>query len=146
MDSSYFLEIFGSDDPQKPAPAREPATQLDDPLFAYLPGGNAADALSRQLSDDELVSEISGLEPTAFRKAVSPVLAPVEFNLDHMIARAASAVKKAPEHRRQVEKMVNGMRNQLRKHEAGARADFDLLYSNLADSITGFVQRAVITG
>jgi hypothetical protein len=143
--SSHYLEIFGGDDLARPTPQREPGPVIDD-LFEYMPAGTAADVLSRQLSDDELVSEISGLEPTAFRKAVSPVLAPVEFNLDRMITRAASAVKKAPEHRRQVEKMVNGMRNQLRKHEAGSPADFDLLYSNLANSITGFVQRSVITG
>jgi hypothetical protein len=91
MDSSYFLEIFGSDDPQKPSSAREPVTVLDDPLFAYLPGGNAADALSRQLSDDELVSEISGLEPSEFQKSAQRIITKTEHHGGDAFARSFEA-------------------------------------------------------
>ncbi len=89
--SSHYLEIFGGDDPQKPSSAREPATQLDDPLFAYLPVGNAADALSRQLSDDELTSAICGLEPSAFQKAAQRISTKTEHHGGDAFARSFQA-------------------------------------------------------
>jgi hypothetical protein len=156
--SSYYLEMF----PDEIEPGVQvPGVLTDDPLFALIPGTGAASTECQRLQDESFAAEIAGLEPTEFRQAVSSLapftprsldrivadsVADVEVDFGVLVKRVTSTMQKAPEHRREVQKIVDGMRGRLRKFEAGSACDFDMLYSKIPASMVEVVQLAVVTG
>jgi len=63
--SALFVEMFGNDEVISTSSMRIPlaektALPIDDPLFAYLPVGHAADELCRTLERDALMEQICG--------------------------------------------------------------------------------------
>lgn len=157
-----FNSIFGADEPViPPAPAVPIIDDPRDPLSATKRTG-AADSLIRQLERDAAIKAIFGSEvgheilSMVKNTAVQPVASPpiehiaaravADLDFSNLVKRVASVLRKAPEHRRATQAIVDSARTRLRKYEAGNTAHFDALYNGVADSMAAFVQSALIRG
>jgi hypothetical protein len=88
MRTALEIEIFGADEPPAPSAPAPRALPTDDPLFDYLPAGRSADAAIEQAVTEHFASEILGMTPEQFRKAVSATDEPASAVLAKSARRA----------------------------------------------------------
>lgn len=146
MKSSWELEIYGCDEITVPSTAVPCALLMDAELYDFTPTGSAADATCQQLADDHFASEVAGLSPTEFRKAITPV--PTDnfaIDLDIMLRRVSSTVQRAAKHRAAIQQIVNGARSRLKKFETDDSAGtFDEIYDRIASGMEITLKKALI--
>lgn len=155
--SSYFVEIFGFEELAEGVSSVPMSLPTDDQLWAHLPGGTKADAAIGCLLDDGFVSELAGMTPAEFRKAVSaPVpLADTASRIESLLAKgelcpdfdglmktaargADGSLQEARWH-----SAITGIVENARRHPALARIRDSDGWQRLKDSSVEYVQRCL---